>query len=153
MGMRRIVQGVLGLIALSLAVWIGRPLYHWAHHHIVSNPPYEATPEILRDMPEGNRAIRDELAERVRLHFPDGMPEASLIAALREQGFTFWFDNGARSASLVQRRGYCLLDCMVHWDIGWERDGKGHAINIQSGYDRIGIPTGPFGSLFDTDPY
>ncbi len=145
---------VIGLFALGAGYVVlvhGAGLYLWAQHHVNSQPRLAALPQILRGMPDGYDDIRSEFSARVAARFRSGMPESSLTAALREEGFLLGGDGDQHYANLVQKKGWCLQDCLVHWSIGWTRDARGRAEDIGAEYERIGIPFSAFGDLFDTD--
>jgi hypothetical protein len=125
----------------------GGTLYRWAHHHVRTIP--DETPALLRDMPSDTVAIQREFADRVAARFPDGTPVAVLTAEFRHEGFDV---PDGYYANFVQKKGFCLQGCLVHWTVGWTRDTQGRATGIVADYGPIGIPYGPFDELLDTDP-
>ncbi len=152
--MHKPVIRALGWIAVAgLIIFGGDPVWRWGSYHMRSIPAYDATPTILRDLPtDAADGIDAEFAARVAAHFHHGMPDANLIAAMQQQGFHADADiGGRRFAYLVQKRGYCLQDCLVHWGVRWTVDRRGRATDISSDYGRVGIPGGLFGDLFDSD--
>jgi hypothetical protein len=127
--------GVAFYVLLPLAMFVEAFRISEFQWHGV--PAEAAMPQILRDLPGRDEDVAAEFAARVAARFRNGMPEDSLIAAMREQGFDVDFGTPSRSAIFIRHEGGCMEKCTVVWNVGWSRGSDGRAHDIQTGFMRV----------------
>lgn len=112
------------LLALGGAVWFSAAL----DGTLRREPPTEALPMLVRNLPAQTVEIEPAFRRRVRAQFHDGMQDAALVEDLRRKGFHIRDDhkNGLRIAVLEQHGLPCVLD----WSIYWSPDAEGRAQKI-----------------------
>jgi hypothetical protein len=112
------------LLAIGGAVWFSAEL----DRTLPRDPPTEALPMLVRNLPTQTVEIEPAFQRRVRAQFHDGMPDAALAQNLRRKGFHIREDhkNSLRIASLEQHGLPCVLD----WVIYWSPDAEGRAQKI-----------------------
>jgi hypothetical protein len=105
----------------------------WLDRQFRPEPPTEALPMLVRDLPRQVDDIRLEFRRRIHAQYPDGMGASALADDLRRKGFHLQSDHktGSVVAELQQHGSVCAPAWVIHW----ESDPSGRAQDIDGYFD------------------